>query len=373
MTSDQTQKYRAIGGQLALYLRRRVGPWPTSSVLQGIAADLVGDHAELSLALREMVSRPAFRALAEQAGSGRGLLERDALLQDLKSTFAPPVVAGLAEVLNGLLDLPSGSHSPCIPSQPVREKRSATPPGGSPRTEGEQRPSRISQSRLSLVLLMGLAAAAVAAASVVMLRTSRLCGALGLCPQAVGISTRSSALQAASAADQALRRASSVEAYAGALELLEQELLKLSANPLSQEQQRQLSALQANARDARQTLSAERAAQDALARAADAIAAAKATTASGQTPQLIAARQALDPISQTSFLGAEASRLRAVLDELIRQAAAASKPRSTDQSTTVRPAPPSARPTSPPRWSPPPTVHQPAPTSSAPYRDQPLF
>ena len=109
MASEQTQHYRSIGGQLAVYLRQREEPWPSTATLQGLAADLVGIHTELALPVRELVSRPAFRVLAEKAGTGGGRLERDALLQDLQRTFAPAVVAGLTEVLNGLLDLLPGS------------------------------------------------------------------------------------------------------------------------------------------------------------------------------------------------------------------------------------------------------------------------
>jgi hypothetical protein len=364
---NQTQHYRAIGGQLALYLRQSEGPWPSTASLQGMAADLVGAHTELALPLRELVSRPAFRALAEKAGSGGGLLERDALLQDLQCTFAPAVVAGLAEVLNGMLDLPS------IPAEPAPEQRPVSPPSEPPRSVEQPRPARRPSSRVPLVVLLSLGTAAVAAALVLLSRTSPLCGAFGLCPQAVGLSQSPSALQAALAAEQALRRAGSVDDYASALEQLERELLKLSGDPLSSEQQQQLSALQATARDARQTLQAERADQEALARAEEAIAAAKASPAVAQTPQLTAARQALDAIPPRSFSAAEASRLRAALEELMRQAASAAEPTAPDQATPAPQAPPSAPAASQPRWTPPPSAPQPAPAPSAPSRDQSLF
>ena len=373
MASNQTQHYRAIGGQLALYLRQREGPWPSTASLQGMAADLVGAHTELALPLRELVSRPAFRALAEKAGSGGGLLERDALLQDLQRTFAPAVVAGLAEVLNGLLDLPGGSASPSIPAEPAPEQRPVSPPSEPPRSVEQPRPAQRPPSRVPLVVLLSLGTAAVAAGSVLLLRTSPLCGAFGLCPQVVGLSQSPSALQAASAAEQALRRAGSVDDYATALEQLERELLKLSGDPLSPEQQQQLSEFQATARDARQTLQGERADQEALARAEEAIAAAKASPAAAQTPQLTAARQALDAIPPRSFSAAEASRLRAALEELMRQAASAAEPAAPDQATPAPQAPSSAPAASPPRWSPPPSAPQPAPAPSAPSRDQPLF
>ena len=175
------------------------------------------------------------------------------------------------------------------------------------------------------------------------------------------------------AAEQALRRAGSLEGYASALGLLERELLKLSGDPLSPEQQQQLSALQATARDARQTLQAERSDQEALARASEAIAAAQASPAAAPSPQLNAARQALYAIPPRSFSAAEANRLRAALDGLMRQTASVAEPAASNQGTPAPQAPPSAPAVSPPRWSPPSSAPQRAPAPSTPYRDQPLF
>jgi len=329
-----------------------------------MAADLVGAHTELALPLRDLVSRPAFRALAEKAVSGGGLLERDALLQDLQQTFAPAVVAGLAEVLNGLLDLPSGSAG--IPAKPAEQTSAEDLPSEPLPRAAESRSDRRRASRVPLLLLVSIGTAAVAGASVLLLRTSPLCGAFGLCPQWVGLSQSASALQAASAAEQALRRTGSVEAYATALEQLERELLKLSGDPLSPGQQQQLSAFQATARNARQTLQAERADQESLARAAEALAAAEASPASDQSAHLIAARQALDSIPPRSFSAAEASRLRTQLDGFVRQGSPPAKPSAPDQISPAPQAPPSA-----PAASPPPPA--PVPVPSAPYRDQPLF
>ena len=370
MASNQTQQYRAIGGQLAQYLRRREGPWPSTPTLHGVAADLVGAHTDLALPLRELVGRPAFRSLAEKAGSGGGLLERDALLQDLRQTFAPAVVEGLAEVLNGLLELPSGSVS--ILGEPASEQRPAPPSTEPPRSVDEPQPARSRTSRLPQLLLLSLVAAAVGAVPM-LLRAPPLCGMFGLCPPLVGLSQSPSALQAASAAEQALRRASSVEGYAIALEQLERELLKLTGDPLSPAQQQQLSAIQATARDAHQTLRAERADQEALARAAEAIAAAKASPAAAQTLQLTVARQGLDAIQPRSFSAAEASRLRAQFNDLMRQAPPPAEPAIPDQAMPQPQAPPSPPAAPAPRWSAPPPAPQPSPAPSAPYRDEPLF
>ena len=342
---------------------QRQGAWPTTATLQGIAIDLVGAHTELSLPLRELVSRPAFRSLADKAGTGGGELDRDALLLDMQQTFAPVVVAGLAEVLNGFLDLPSGGASTSMAAEPLGLHRqpvsSATE---SPLTRNQLRSASRPLSRTPLVLLLSLCFAALAAGSVMLLRSSPFCGAFGLCMLAVGPSQTGLELQSALAAEQALRRAASLESYSSALEQLEHELFKLSGVPLSPDQQQQRITLQAAIRDARQTLQAELADQEAVNRAVDAIAAAKGSPVAAQTPQLTAARQALDAIPPRSFSAEEGRRLRSAIDDLIRESVTQSAPPPPESSS--------------PRWTPPEAAPQPKPVPSQPplpNRDQPLF
>ena len=242
MNRERSRQHRDIGTRLAHHLRQRQGDWPTTALLQAIVADLVASRIDLALPLNDLVSRPAFRALFNRAasGTGSGMLERDALLQDLRRTFSAEVVNDLAEVLNGILDLPQGSVQldrdsreaiQAIPSQLPALVAAAPEPVAAP--------SR-SAGRL---LVVSLGTVALVAVGVVAVRTQPLCSVLNLCSAATLTSPSEAALQAATVAEQALGRATSLDAYASALEQLERELLKLSGDPLSSVQQQQRATL----------------------------------------------------------------------------------------------------------------------------------
>jgi hypothetical protein len=98
VTPEQRSQYRAIGRRLAAYVRQ-LADLPPSASLQAVVSDLLGNHGELDLPLKDLVSRPAFRSLTRKAGSGGGSLERHALLQSMQATFSPQVIEALGELL----------------------------------------------------------------------------------------------------------------------------------------------------------------------------------------------------------------------------------------------------------------------------------
>lgn len=106
-THPAERTLRGLGADLARYVRSWGGSAPSAARWQSLVADLVSDHPGLELPLRDLINRPGFQALIARAGSGQGALERDALMQQLQSTFAPQVVMAVKAVLNGFLDLPS--------------------------------------------------------------------------------------------------------------------------------------------------------------------------------------------------------------------------------------------------------------------------
>jgi hypothetical protein len=107
LTTEQRQQYRAIGSRLAVYLRERGHELPSRQILQALASDLAAEHNELALPLTDLLLRPAFRQLVAKAGSGRGSLESQALLQSMQNTFAPVIIDALREILFGFIDLPT--------------------------------------------------------------------------------------------------------------------------------------------------------------------------------------------------------------------------------------------------------------------------
>lgn len=396
MTPEQRRLYRAIGGRLALFVRQQQAAFPSVSALQAVAADLAADQSQMVLPLRELVSRPGFRALAPRAGSGSGALECQALLQTLDATFTPTLIAALGEVLAGFLDLPSPakpvaeqppSDTPSPEPAPDREgnawgKASAPPPppSAAPAPASPEAPASSrsgpapSGARTPGLLLVAVAAAIAAATGVVVATRPPLCTALGLC--AVQDQGRASqeVLDAAAAAEQALRRAQNLADYRQASEQLEQALLKLSGDNLTPEQQRQRDQLQTTATQARGILKEEEADLSRLDTASQAIAAARTATEPERTQQLAAAGQALDAIPPRSFSAAEAERLREQLTTLQQEpqpaAPAAPEPRGTQPEEPRWSVPPAA-PSPSPR---PPAAQSPrAPRAEPPERDQPLF
>jgi len=107
VTPQECKQYRAIGRRLADVLRQRQGQIPSPAAMRGIAADLVGEKAELLLPLKDLVNRPGFQRLISKAGSGSGSVERQALLAELEATFTPVVIRAIEELLGGFMDLPT--------------------------------------------------------------------------------------------------------------------------------------------------------------------------------------------------------------------------------------------------------------------------
>lgn len=316
MHPDQVQQYRLIGNRLAQVLRQRGGPLPPPAQLQGMAADLLGSHTELLLPLRDLINRPAFVAVAAKAGSGSGALQRDALLQELSSTFAPGLMEALAEVLNGFLDLPAGGAAPRRP-EPIAPRAVAGPPR---RQQAPQAPA----PRGGGLLLGAALTAALATGALLLLRQPPWCAALNICanpPPATTPAASQARLDAAGEAELALRRASTLDAYRSALTELEQSLLGLVGAVLSPEQGRELEQLRAAAQEGRRILAGEEADQERLLRATTLLnSAAGSTAAADRAEQLSQARQELEAIPPRSFAAAEAGRLRATLDQLEQQA-----------------------------------------------------
>jgi len=100
--------YRQIGQALADHIIQSSGV-PTGAALQGMIADLAADQPELLLPMRDLVSRPAFKALFTKANSGGGMLQRDALINEVRPLFSDQVLEALSELLNGFLNLQSST------------------------------------------------------------------------------------------------------------------------------------------------------------------------------------------------------------------------------------------------------------------------
>ena len=102
---------RALGAQLAEFIKHRSAEQSTSAPLQAVIADLAVVHPDLIAPLKDLVSRQSFRSLIPHASSGGGVIQRDALIQEISRTYHPAVLVAIEDVLNGFLASTGGVAS----------------------------------------------------------------------------------------------------------------------------------------------------------------------------------------------------------------------------------------------------------------------
>lgn len=173
---------RQIGQALASHINQSSGV-PTGAALQGMIADLAADHPELQLPMRDLVSRPAFQLLIAKANSGGGMLQRDALINEVRPLFSAPVLEALSELLNGFLNLPSSTNQHQAAAEREEWNRQR-PPSDSPQgmaSEPAEDNPLVAGSRGHLVTL-ALGWSLVAAGIGLALSSPIFCGYVGLCP-----------------------------------------------------------------------------------------------------------------------------------------------------------------------------------------------
>ena len=173
--------YRQIGQTLASHINRSSGV-PTGAALQGMIADLAADHPELLLPMRDLVSRPAFQALIAKADSGGGMLQRDALINEVRPLFSAPVLEALSELLNGFLNLPSSTnqHQAAAEREEWNGQRPpSAPPQGTASAAAVDTPAAVGSRGHLLTLALGWSL--VAAGAGLALSSPALCGFVGLC------------------------------------------------------------------------------------------------------------------------------------------------------------------------------------------------
>ena len=99
---EQSEEYK-LGLALGRFVKEQGQRHPAQ--LTAVIADLSADHPDLQAPLRDLVTRESFLSLLHKARSGGGLIQRDAVIQEMKSIYQQDILANLKEVLNGFLDL----------------------------------------------------------------------------------------------------------------------------------------------------------------------------------------------------------------------------------------------------------------------------
>ncbi len=399
MQQEISQADRAIGSKLAAWLQSNSDRGANLTMLQGMVADLVGERSELIVPLKDLVCRPSFQALVPLAGSGRGHLQRDALLQEVSRTFAPSVVAMVADVLSGFLAIPAGSTAAGA-SQPastdvLRTSGMGAPASGAPVTlmaddtpqpapaaaatppSSSPTATPTSGNGVSNRLLIGIAilCALLTTGALSLLRSSAFCGVIGLCPgtteatapsgeagssstgnptgkeRPAGNTAPATSLSQARQADSAMRSADSLSDHERSLRDLEQALSQLESANLSPAETEERRALLQSAEQGRQLLQEEQRHSSELQRLSTMLTPQNSSASSANLQQ---ARATLDQIPARSFSAAEAGRLRGALERLEQEEVARAAARRAAAAQAQRP-------------------RLPAPRPSAPYRDEPLW
>ena len=390
LTPQGQNPYRAIGARLAVVLRQGKGQGSSAARLQAIAADLLGDRAELLTPLKDLVSRPGFELLVAKAGSGRGVVERRALLADMEKTYSPGVINALEELVNGFLDLPKAASS--LPTQEkveldstlnTHEQENLSPqqqidPSVAAESEAKLRKPISNTRPVAWVLGSCATIATLAVISTATIRSQLICAAFGLCQGSDQPTAVQQTLQAARLAVSELENADSLMSYRIAADKLDLELQRLRSETLSSKQREQQAELFRIRQKAREALLQDEADQEQLKKAAAALASARQLEGSDQMVQLITAEQLLQSIAAEGFAAAAANSLREevaklhaespkIAEEPVEEVQSQRRPSSAASSsqspTGAIATPPAARPATP----------APATDSGGEWRDQPLF
>jgi len=317
-----------------VYLRQRGHDLPSAQTLQALASDFAAGHDDLVLPLKLLLLKPAFRQLIPKAGSGKGALERQALLQSMQNTFAPAVIDALADVLSGFLDLPKDStseaaipatHPDSIPNTQPRsisqekQRQPTSPTADSPSASSASSvPAKRTSGRTLAIALLGAGTCVLGLGLIALTPVTPLCHSLKIClgQQNTG-NDITSTLEIGSLAQKSLEQATDLETYQSAASQLNAALSKLNSLELSPDQHLIQQKLQNVAIRARDAIAQEKLDQESLLRAQQAIESARNLSGEGRIAQLDAARRDLEPIASSGFAASRARELRQQLDSLL--------------------------------------------------------
>ncbi len=295
---------RTLGSRLAEELVRLAPAAPLQ--LRECLPRLLGPEHPLQAPLHDLLARPGFRHLLATNGQTQRGEERDQLLDELAETYSPGVTARLGHVLDGLLEARDAPPvPPAPPANPLTPNR--LPPNRlAPPSRVALRPRhRSSRARLPGLVALTTAIALSSGLLFALVRSNRLCPTLGLCLPSAGASSASidAGLRRAAEAAEAVDRATDLDAFAAALERLDNALLTLVSRRLNPRQERQRQGLQSQADGAHRRLRQEQRALRSLEEASALIGDLERASADGSErfDVLAEARARLEEVPADSF------------------------------------------------------------------------
>lgn len=217
---EQTQRRLWVGEQLALYIKACESQPAGSKKIEALVADLAPDDPDLRSVLTLVASRDGFKRLVSLSGTGKGLIEKQALLSDLSTVLAPQALEAVNAVLCGVLNVPLEFRQ----EKPPRPTESTQPEAKYAVQDKRPKLKASSRRRLSRVSLIST----VLGASIVMLGAifssiapEALCR-IGVCgnDQRSGKPEESS-LNLAKRAETDLGKANDIDSYSDAAKRLE--------------------------------------------------------------------------------------------------------------------------------------------------------
>ena len=326
---EKKAEYRAIGERLYKYTSS-LGPGINkTSAAQSALADLLGEHINLLLPLKDLVSRARFISFQAGGKDSENTLLRDGLLDELTRYYNEDVLDDIMEVINGYFGLESGRElvkRKDTKGRPESEKSTKESQEGVHQSENVQKSSGIAngkpkrkqeRNRVSLEKVV-LVVALVAGSTTLAWKVSIPCRLMGYCPEYMATVESKENIRRANELLGTVDRADGVEALADIVENLGALIRETSKMPLTESQSEQLRKATGKYEELNTRVKSEEDNAFLIKSASTQVEAAEAEEGEAKKKHLANAKEIFDKISlvERSFLIGEYKRLKLAIREV---------------------------------------------------------
>ena len=332
---EKKAEYRAIGERLYKYTSS-LGPGINkTSAAQSALADLLGEHINLLLPLKDLVSRARFISFQAGGKDSENTLLRDGLLDELKRYYNDDVLGDIMEVINGYFGLESdrefgkvrdtkgtqpGSETDKNQNESTKESQE-----GAHQSENIQKSSGIAngkpkrkqeRNRISLEKVV-LVVALVAGSTTLAWKVSIPCRLMGYCPEYMATVESKENIRRANELLGTVDRADGVDALADIVKNLGALIKETSKMPLTESQSEQLRKATERYEELNTRVKSEKDNAFLIKSASTQVEAAEAEEGEAKKKHLANAKEIFDKINlvDRSFLIGEYKRLKLAIRE----------------------------------------------------------